>query len=178
MRNWQATISSKGMPAFSSFLLARKSKRNFARLIQRLRKSYIDEIKRRRVVRILSRDIVQRLVFDPIRQRRIHGVIFVGDQIVILRRPDYIARRSLGVRDLSGIIALRQRLGAEIFLAHDRLLGGGLRPVGFFRRQGGRSVGRGVGSAVIKTVVIVRNVEGIAVRITGSATTRSAIPAR
>ncbi len=107
-------ISSKGMPDFSSFLLARKGKRNFPRLIQRLRERHIDQIERRLIVRILSRDIVQRLVFDPVRQRRIYGVVFVGDQVVILRRPDYVTLGRLSVDDLLGFIALRRRQRAGL----------------------------------------------------------------
>ena len=83
-------ISSKGMRDFSSSLLAGKGERNFPRLIQRLRESHIDQIERCLIVRILSRHIVQSLVFDPVRQRGIDRMVFVGDQVIILRRADYL----------------------------------------------------------------------------------------
>ncbi len=59
-------------------------------------------------MRILSRDVVQRLVLNPVRKRRIHGVVLVGDQVIILRRPDYVTLRRLSVNDLLGFVALRR----------------------------------------------------------------------
>src|ERR1700723_2031119 len=91
LKRSRSTIFWKAMPGSSRPLLARDREWHIVALIQRLRKLQIDQVERGLIVRVLRRHVVQRLVFHPIRDRRINRVVLIGDQIVILRISDRIA---------------------------------------------------------------------------------------